>query len=227
MLASLAFLFGICANAFAPPHWEVREGKPTEICYNETWGTAGIVPSPYKTCVSVTAHSHGFSFEFHAENDRVQLNAYEECNSDMFNQEVVELFITNDTVSEKPEHYYEIELTPSKGVWFGYDSNPGGERTNLSHGSLDCDQLYTWSHIEADRWEAGLQLPFSLIGRTRRYRVAFFRVQMHEEQWRRVAKTDKTPCGTNNCSFICANCPTTAEPDFHQSGFFGYLDVVH
>jgi hypothetical protein len=60
----------------------------------------------------------------------------------MWNQEVVELFITSDTKSHKPEHYYEIELTPNNGVWYGYDSNPGGERKNLTHVLQNCDDIY-------------------------------------------------------------------------------------
>ena len=51
----------------------------------------------------------------------------------------------------------EIELTPQRGVWFGYDSNPGGERKNLTHVSHDCDRIHTWSKSTGpSKWEAGV-----------------------------------------------------------------------
>ena len=68
------------------PHYVVHSGhEPTKICYNETWGKDGIVPSPYPTCVFIEANMHGLNMEFVAENDEIQHNAYTECNSDMFN----------------------------------------------------------------------------------------------------------------------------------------------
>jgi hypothetical protein len=30
---------------------------------------------------------------------------------------------------------------------------------------------------------------------------------------------------TTNCTFSCANCPAVPAPDFHRTGFFGFVDL--
>ena len=74
---------------------------------------------------------------------------------------------------------------------------------------------------------------FALIGTgtrmadgSRHFRANFFRVQMNVAAWRGAVVTRDTPCGPNNCTYMCANCPDTDQPDFHQSKFFGTL-ILH
>jgi hypothetical protein len=75
-------------------------------------------------------------------------------------------------------------------------------------------------------WVSTLSVPYSMIGgRTDQYRANFFRVQM-DHTWQNVPVTTDMTCDPSNCTFACANCPTTNAPDFHHSAFFGVLEFV-
>jgi hypothetical protein len=54
--------------------------------------------------------------------------------------------------------------------------------------------------------------------------MAFFRVQM-DDTWKKEGLTTASTCSTSNCTFACANCPTTPGPDYHFSAFMGLVTV--
>jgi len=210
------------------PRWKVEKGKSETICYDSTWAAAGSahMQSAFPTCVSVQYNEGGLEFSFIAYNDNVQQNSFTKCDSDMYNQEVVEVFITSDMVSVKPENYLEVEMTPTGGQWVGDDYNPGGERQNFSNTLLPCNlTAHSTANYGPSSWRADLSVPFDMIGRAKAYRANFFRVQM-SDAWRNVKVTSDMTCSPDNCTFSCANCPTTAGPDFHHSAFFGVLELV-
>lgn len=160
----------------------------------------------------------------------MQKNAYDVCNEDVFNQEVLEIFITSSTAEAKPQLYWEVEVTPKGTTWLGLDSNPGGDRANLTHVLYPCGAVGTAVRPGQGSWEAEIVLPFKLIGRgtpagpgRRAFRANFFRVQMNPASWSNVSVTRATNCDPSNCTFTCASCPDTASPDFHHSGFFGTI----
>jgi hypothetical protein len=211
----------------------VRQGTPTEFCYSDTWSTGltGIV-----TCVTLSFDKTSLTASYRVSNDSVQQNAFTTCNEPVYDQEVVEIFITNETAAAKPEHYWEIELTPKGTAWVGYDYNPGGDRANLTNKLYPCDSVSTRAEkTSADSWHAEIVLPFATIGRgspmppassgARRsaFKANFFRVQMNPAAWRGRTVTRADMCDPSNCTFTCANCPTTAVPDFHHSGSFGTI----
>ena len=70
-----------------------------------------------KTCVRLTFDDEAFRASFLVLNDPVQGSAYTDCNEPIFRQEVVEMFIGNDT-SAKPEHYWEKTLRLP--AWHGW-----------------------------------------------------------------------------------------------------------
>jgi hypothetical protein len=214
------------------PVWTIPENEDLTVCFDQTWATGGKahVSSQYSTCVSMSYTATHINLNFQAFNDNVQMNAYgASCNADMWNQEVVEMFITDDMVSAKPEHYYEIEMSPTNGNWLSFNDNPGGDRANLTHVLVDCNKMGFAAAVEVgpSQWNRMLSVPRSLIsdGKSNQFRANFFRVQMHDE-WRSKDRHDiGSSCSAANCTFLCANCPSTAEPDFHHSGFFGILNL--
>ena len=113
-----------------------------------------------KTCVRLTFDDDAFRASFLVLNDPVQGSAYTDCNEPIFRQEVVEMFIGNDT-SANPEHYWEIDVAPSGVAWMGYDSNPGGDRRNFSSVAYPCDTVDTrvLRHPTEDAWEADYSFP--------------------------------------------------------------------
>ena len=238
IIAALSFT---SANALgnSVPVWVVREGAaPTRLCYNQTWSTGlqGV-----ETCVQLSVDTHALHANFEVAQDPVQQNAFKQCNEDVFNQEVVEVFLASDAAEvkkAKPEKYWEVELTPKGVAWVGYDSNPGGDRTNLTHVLHPCSSVATSVTPRHGAWQGRISLPWKLIGpgapagalgagahAGRLYRANFFRVQMNPRAWAGRSVTTQDACGPANCTFLCANCPDTKEPDFHHSGFFGNLVV--
>ena len=93
------------------PSWTIPEGETETVCFDSTWASGGKAHTSgrYPTCVSMSYTDTHVNFLFEVFNDNIQMNAYgPTCNLDMYNQEVVEMFITDDMESAKPEHYYEI-----------------------------------------------------------------------------------------------------------------------
>ena len=52
---------------------------------------------------------------------------------------------------------------------------------------------------------------------------------MDADAWKGVKVTRQTPCDSNqahsNCTYLCATCPDTPDPDFHHSGYFGTINL--
>ena len=74
-------------------------------------------------------------------------------------------------------------------------------------------------------WSATMVIPYSLVGKSSAYRMGFFRVQM-DDTWTKDGLTTASTCSTTNCTFACANCPTTPEPDYHYSAFMGLVTIA-
>lgn len=218
--------------------WMVTKDQQTTFCFSDTWSS-----SAKETCVSMSFDDEALYLEYVVEGDEIQRNAFTKCDAEVYNQEVVEVFLTNNTYEEKPEHYWEVELTPTGVVWFGYDSNPGGDRQNFSNTLYPCDLIEARVvSSSTNRWIGTMRLPFDVVGqgtqdsdlcdalsrdRCLRYRANFFRVQM-DPSWETLGRniTVHDTCSPENCTFSCAKCPTTEKPDFHHSGFFGDLVLV-
>jgi hypothetical protein len=200
------------------PTWTLTNGHASGISFNNTWeGGLDVF-----TSIEGIFDEEGITLRYNVKDDPVQQNAYDVCNEDVFNQEVVEVFITPDTDQKVIDKYYEVELTPKGTGWIGYDNNPGGKRTNLTHVLQDCASVSTAiTKRKKDGWSGEIRLPFDLIGKAKKYRANFFRVQMNPSAWEGVTATTDIPCDPSNCTYSCWNCPTTPQPDFHQSAFFG------
>jgi hypothetical protein len=226
LLCLLALNAGACRAFELVVHERQWPGGGGRLCYSDTWAS-GVAKS--ETCLTASYDARDLTLRFNATGDAVQRNAYDACNEDVFNQEVVEVFITSDVDQSPIEKYYEVELTPRGTPWIGLDSNPGGDRSNLTHVLQACNAVRTRIVARGAGWWVGeVQLPFALIGGgkrmpdgSRHFRANFFRVQMNPGAWMGKPVTRGTPCGPNNCTYLCASCPTTAQPDFHQSKFFG------
>lgn len=217
--------------------WHVYEGKePTRFCYNQTWSNENVV----QTCVSLSLEdsNSGLSIRLEAKGDSIQENAYLKCNEDIYNQEVMEVFISNETEKESPEYYWEIEMSPRGTIWLGYDFNPGGDRHALSHTLYPCSDVSVKILNEKTQWTAILNLTYDQLGKggsdcgenCKHYRANFFRVQMNPSIWKPYVGhiTRDQNCSPENCTFSCAIRPDTPAPDFHQTKYFGdlYLHLV-
>eukprot|EP00939_MAST-03C_sp_MAST-3C-sp1_P004809 g4809.t1 len=220
------------------PTWTVEADKPTTVCYNDSWASAKYVT---ETCVTLTFDTEKLTLQFEVSSDPLQANAFARCDDEVYNQEVVEVFISNLTSTDKPDRYWEVELSPRGVAWLGFDLNPGGDRSNFSNHVYPCDLIESDVHTlpNSSSWMATMHLPFDIISRgtdatcaagrpCRHYRANFFRVQMNPDPWGHLDRpvTTNDTCGPANCTFTCANCPRTDAPDFHHSGYFGDLYLL-
>ena len=89
----------VASSQVSRPQFSVHEGEPYNFCFDETWSTKNT----FRTCVEMTIVQNGLKLSIEAKNDTIQENAYVQCNDDLYNQEVVEVFIANST--KIPEQY--------------------------------------------------------------------------------------------------------------------------
>ncbi len=233
ILSTISIVSSSSQNTFPRPQYSVHEGEPFKFCFDETWGKTR---QAFQTCVELEIVQNGLSVSIQAENDTIQENAYVKCNDDIYNQEVVEVFISNST-AESPESYWEVEVSPKQSVWLGYDYNPGGDRHNLSHTYYPCDLVNAKVTNSASSWKANLVITNDMLGEgvqdcganCHHYTANFFRVQMIPSIWTPYVGhvTRDMVCSPDNCTFSCANRPDTPEPDFHQTKYFDDLYLYY
>jgi hypothetical protein len=89
------------AKCEAVPRWDIKGDQETTVCFDQTWNAKGdgFETSKFPTCATLSVGSAGMNVHMVAYNDNVKANAFMECGSDMWNQEVMEVFITNDVTN--------------------------------------------------------------------------------------------------------------------------------
>ncbi len=156
------------------------------------------------------------------DNPFVNQNYYTEHNSEMYNQEVFEIFIANGT--KTPTKYMEIEINPNNALFVGWIENNTGEKP---------DKLVFIDHANAGiqhgvqkyegKWIGFMNIPLALIGlKTNDYRINFFRIIS------KISQENKNwVCDAKNSEFICWS-PTMSgnTPRFHRPVAFGNLTLT-
>lgn len=85
------------------------------------------------------------------------------CNSNLFTEDVFELFIA--TTASYPYQYFEIELSPKGELFFADIENPQLTCANLGTEYQDCNKLQYGTQITNAGWEGWLKLNLTIIGR--------------------------------------------------------------
>lgn len=161
------------------------------------------------------------AFECH-QNPFWKENTYKIHNTDMWNQEVFEIFIS-DELESTPKHYLEFEINSNNAIWIGRIHNPTGKAPKVSDTQMIPPAkvgIKHEVHTKGDTWSGSFQIPFGLIGkRQNRYKVNFYRIvskQSHSDKdWKGNPST---------CDYTCWS-PTMAgkNPAFHRPAYFGEL----
>ena len=178
--------------------------------------------SSQTTEVKLKADDQYLSIEFSClQNPFVAQNSYTKHNSEMYNQEVFELFIAEGSAT--PTRYLELEINPNNALFAGWIENPTKEAPKscdfVSH--EDAKIIHSVSKT-ADSWSGKMQIPWALLGgKKNTYRVNFYRIVS--------LKSHTTPdwSGTPaTCAYLCWS-PTMsgAVPRFHRPEAFGVLKV--
>jgi len=177
------------------------------------------------TDIQINYTSQNLIVNFMNYGDYVQENNYLVCNSDMWNQTVVEVFIApveKDAVTNKIiQEYVEIEATPKGAIYVSKIINPDGKGQHNQHAFLKCekDTLFPQiaSSLETGIWSAQLTIPFSMIGGRGKsgqlFKANFFRVQMNQK--------GQGNCTPDTCKYMAWQPTMAYPPKFHLPEFFG------
>lgn len=195
---------------------------------------------PAETRVGGCWDEHGLALLYIAEEDPFLRNDYSKCNSETYNQEVVEVFISakqprvHKDADKVITKYLEVEVTPHDTLYVARITNPFGNGTNKTNLLIDCDAsgIEHKAHAgEEQDYGVEVMLPWSLIDghnddaanttygakKGDVYKGNFFRVLMQKN----VSVCDSTTCAYGAWS------PTFDDPpQFHVSTVFGELRLV-
>jgi hypothetical protein len=160
-------------------------------------------------------------FECH-QNPFWKENTYKIHNDHIWNQEVFELFIS-DELAGTPKHYLEFEINPINTIWVGRIHNPTGKAPKVPDTEMipiEKTGIKYQANAKGDIWSGSFQIPFKLIGKKQnRYKINFYRIiskQSHpNKDWKGNPST---------CDYTCWS-PTMAgkTPAFHRPAYFGEL----
>lgn len=189
---------------FNPIFKEATHGQATEII----------------TEVSLVLKNDILFFTFKCLNNPfVNQNCYKENNSEMWNQEVFEVFLAKG--EQEPLQYLEIEVNPNGALFIAMVQNPSGSKpAKLMF--FDTEECGVLAKVEKqkDSYAGTLQIPLVLLGEIENdYQINLFRI---------VAKTfpesNDWTSNTENAHFLCLNSTMSGEiPNFHVPKYFSKL----
>ncbi len=146
-------------------------------------------------------------------------NTYKQHNTEMWNQEVFELFIAPEDAV--PTHYLELEINPNNALFVGWIDNPTKETPQkLTFVPYENAGIQHEVKTGQQHWSGVLQIPWKLIGGKKEvYRLNFYRIvslQSHPDpDWK---------CTPADCAFMCwSPSMSGATPRFHRPDAFGKL----
>ncbi len=149
-------------------------------------------------------------------------NTYTVHNTELYNQEVFEVFIAEGT--ETPSRYLELEINPNNVLWIGKIHNPTkGQGGGNSAEMIGYEQSGIKHSIKTndDSWSGSLQIPLALVGpqQTNNYRINFYRIVSLKSH-----KKSNWVCNPKECNFLCWS-PTMSgkTPAFHRPEYFGKM----
>lgn len=148
-------------------------------------------------------------------------NSYRGHNTDMWNQEVFELFIAEGEAI--PTRYLELEINPNNALFVGWIENPTKEAPqNLAFVPYEKVGIKHEVKTAGDTWSGKMQIPWALLGGKKdTYRLNFYRIVSLQSH-----STTDWKCSPADCAFLCWS-PTMsgATPRFHRPDSFGTLHL--
>lgn len=156
------------------------------------------------------------------DNPFVNQNGYLEYNSEMYNQEVFEIFIASG--NETPTRYLEIEINPNNALFVAWIENETGESVSklefVKHNNAGI--MHGIQKGKKD-WKGFMTIPLALISsKSNNYRLNFYRIISKVSH----ANSDWL-CDASNCDFTCWSSTMSGQnPQFHRPEAFGFLKII-
>jgi hypothetical protein len=160
------------------------------------------------------------------DNPFVKENTYTMDNSDLFKQEVFEIFIAPELTD--PKDYLEIEINPNGAIFIANINNQDLIGTTLKAEKISKHNSGISSKVDKynNYWEGEISIPLKLINKSENkfsedYRINFYRIISK--------KSHKNPDWENSPEdsiYACWKCTYSPDkPKFHRSKYFGHLKL--
>ncbi len=156
------------------------------------------------------------------QNPFVAQNTYNQHNSELYNQEVFEIFIA--AGEQIPTRYLEIEINPNDALFVGWIDNPTKKAPkNCDFVSHEAAKIIHSVSKTADSWTGKMQIPWQLLGgRKATYRINFYRIvslkSRTKPNWKGTPVT---------CAYLCwSSTMSGLIPRFHRPEAFGLLRIT-
>lgn len=176
-----------------------------------------------KTSIHITKSENGLHFSFLcADNLYTKYNTFKENNQPLWQQEVLEIFISHG--QEVKSNYIEFQINPNNAIFLAEVSNPCLTGKNNCLNFLDPSSFNINSSTDVDygnnEWKGEFTLPYNLIGGyPHKYRLNIFRIiattKPQSIEWKATPET---------CVYSCWK-PTAGltKPSFHQPKSFALV----
>jgi hypothetical protein len=218
----LIFIYLLLTAMSTTPAINLQKNIWTKLSESHFKNATDGTESKQITEVKLKADEQYLSVEFDCQqNPYVAQNTYNQHNSEMYNQEVFELFIAEG--EKTPTRYLELEINPNNVIFAGWIENPTKEAPKscefVTHEAAKIIHSITKTK---DSWSGKMQIPWTLLGGKKdAYRINFYRIISLKSH----AKSDwkGTPA---SCAYLCW-IPTMsgATPRFHRPDAFGVLKI--
>lgn len=201
-----------------------KEYKIEEEHFYEAVGGKQITE---RTIVSIKVSKQYLIIKFNClDNPFINENLYHEDNSELFKQEVFEIFIS--TGKEAPTDYLEVEINPNNAIFTAFIRNNDKIGSKLQAQKIDRKSSGIISNVtkQTDSWSGEIKIPMKLINGDKNtiskdYRFNIFRIiskQTHnQEEW---------TGNPDDCIYACwkyTNSPLV--PRFHRTEYFSELYI--
>jgi len=184
----------------------------------------GKAAFPAETNVQLCHTSEELRLSYTAQDEELFLNHYDKCNTDMWNNEVVEIFIAPAKGGELITRYHEVECSPHNALYVAEIHNPYGNGTDKSNKLIPCASSGVSHNVSLDKpgktWSTDLAVPWTLVGSNgndlpKIWRVNLFRVLMLNES--------SPICDDDQCRYGAWN-PTNVYPsNYHHTTALGVV----
>jgi len=156
------------------------------------------------------------------DNPFLKHNSYTEHNTDLWRQEVFEVFIA--AGEDTPRRYLELEINPNNALFAAWVENLSGLRPEKLTMLPYPDHGITHAvRVGENEWSGSITIPLSLLADSpaETYRLNFYRIVLHTEPTQRDWE-----CDLGNCDFLCWSATMSGEqPAFHRPAYFGSLSI--
>ncbi|AEI35704.1 carbohydrate-binding family 9-like protein [Francisella salina] len=160
----------------------LKSNSNSNIC-NHFYNTLdGRIERDYPTIVNLQASDKYLHIQFECLNNLyTDYNRYTDNNSEMWRQEVFEVFVA--AGSDTPREYFKFEVNPNGAIFCAKILNSDKKGTSLKANFIDAQQQLIHHKVSTENksYSGSISIPFMLIGNSKDFRINFYRIVAIQE----------------------------------------------